>query len=36
MEQWEADYQELCAFLTTRPDTLLDHLDTQLAAAEAG
>ena len=34
-EQWETEYQELCAFLTTRADTLLDHLETQLAAAEA-
>ena len=36
MEQWQNDYETLRAFFTTRADTLLDHLDTQLAAAEAG
>lgn len=34
MELWESEYQELCAFFTTRADTLLGHLETQLAAAE--
>lgn len=34
MEQWRADYQTICQFFEVRADTLLGHLETQLAAAE--
>lgn len=36
MEQWEADRQELCDFLTCRADDLLEYLDMHLAEAENG
>lgn len=36
MEQWEADRQELCDFLTYRADDLLEYLDMHLAEAENG
>lgn len=36
MEQWQADRQELCDFLTYRADDLLEYLDMHLAEAENG
>lgn len=36
MEQWQADRQELCDFLTYRAGDLLEYLDMHLAEAENG
>lgn len=36
MEQWQADRQELCDFLTYRADDLLEYLDMHLAEAANG
>lgn len=36
MEQWQADYDTLCAFFENRAGDLLEYLDMNLAEAETG
>lgn len=36
MEQWQADYQSICEYLSQRADDLLEFLEADLAEAENG